>query len=211
MTFDRRIAPLLIRLTGIERNETLLAERAENAAARKDDVGASAKRLAGQFPKLDMRNPRPRLAGDPLRHEQRPLRPVPPLLRRQWKARRRTIAEECLALAKATERATVDATVIEMQRSSLGRRADAARRGRSTQASAAGAAGWLRPLRGFFRRLKHQSPAADVDVRGALTRPARLTEASRGVEQQQMQLQLLALQLLRVKELLDQCEARLIR
>jgi hypothetical protein len=210
-TFDRRIEPLLIRLTRVERDEAVLAERAERAAARSADIGPSTKRVAGQFPKIDRRNPRPRLAGDPLRHEQRPLRPISPLLRQQWRARRRTLAAECSALVRATESALVEAAIADTQRASLTRRSEAARRARRTHQSAAGAAGWRRLLRWFFPHpWKNQSPAAtEVDVHGALTRASRLAETIPLLKQQQMQFQSLLSQLQRMKQLHEECEANL--
>jgi hypothetical protein len=205
-TFDRQIAPLLVRLTRAEQNEVLLAERAKSAGARSIDVGKSIELLAGQFPDVEVRDP---LDGQWL------LEPTSPLLRERWSARRRIIVEtECPALANAAESSIVAAGSIEVQRSSLVQRTEAARRGQSAHSSVARATtGWRRLFRRLMQRVSKKQPsvAPSVNVDEALKRVTKLAEASHRIGQQQMEFQALGSELQRVKQLLDGCDAHLMK
>ena len=149
MTFDHQIAPLLLRITYAERDEEALAERVGDARARSVGVGKSVEFLSSQFPDVEVQD---RPGGHWL------LQPISTVWRERWRSRYRKITEaECPALTAATEAAMARAGSIEVQRSSLVQRAEAARRSRTADVPV------LRPPVGWrrlFSRLAGRSEGA---------------------------------------------------
>jgi hypothetical protein len=202
MTFDRQIAPLLLRIADAERNEEVLGGRVASARARSVDVVNSVELLAGQFPDVEVQE---RPDGPWL------LQPISKVWRERWRSRYGTICEtECPALAAATESATARVGSIEVQRSSLAPRTEAARRSRPPSPPVVEPpSGWRRLLgRLAGQRQQKPLPPREIGLDDALMRITALAEAVSRIEQQQTKFQLLESELQRVKQFLDEFEAQ---
>lgn len=206
---ERHIAPLLLRLGIVERNEAELAERVQNARGSSVFVVRSTERLVAMFPDL--------LLADPSdgRWE---LRPLDAQLRTQWDARRRTIlATEVPALNAAATAAAVDGADADERRGQLPQRAATARRvriaalaGEQPAPTAPGGAGWWPWVwwPWFWRRPRPRPappPVAEtgIDLEIVAERITALTEAGHAAEQEHAQFEARAGDFRRLRRRLD--------
>jgi hypothetical protein len=194
--FEQQIGPQKARVESLERNESALAKRAEQATALSTGIKKSVDRLVAQFPEVMIADP----------HDGKwVLKPLPRSSRARWSARRRAIVKiECPALAAATAAAGSEVESLRARATALTQREAAAQRSRPDGTLRTG---W----RAFFRILaRSNARAASVELGVVVREITKLAETGRQLgklDRQQQECELCEMELNVLKQRLDALEA----